>query len=44
VIVATGSKPRALPGVRVDNVRVLDNDGALAIPTCRSSSAWSAPA
>ena len=32
VIVATGSKPRALPGVAFDNERVLDNDGALAIP------------
>jgi dihydrolipoyl dehydrogenase len=32
VIVATGSKPRALPGVPMDNVRVLDNAGALAIP------------
>jgi dihydrolipoamide dehydrogenase len=32
VIVATGSKPRALPGTPFDNVRVLDNDGALAIP------------
>ena len=32
VIIATGSKPRALPGVTFDNVRVLDNDGALAIP------------
>jgi dihydrolipoamide dehydrogenase len=31
VIVATGSKPRALPGVAIDNVRVLDNEGALAI-------------
>ena len=31
VIVATGSKPRALPGVAIDNVRVLDNDGALAL-------------
>jgi dihydrolipoamide dehydrogenase len=31
VIVATGSKPRALPGVAMDNVRVLDNEGALAI-------------
>jgi len=31
VIVATGSKPRALPGVPFDNVRVLDNAGALAI-------------
>ena len=27
VIVATGSKPRALPGVAIDNVHVLDNDG-----------------
>ena len=33
VIVATGSKPRALPGVAIDNVRVLDNEGALAIPS-----------
>ncbi|MEO5766213.1 MAG: FAD-dependent oxidoreductase, partial [Casimicrobiaceae bacterium] len=31
VIVATGSKPRALPGAAVDNDRVLDNEGALAI-------------
>jgi dihydrolipoyl dehydrogenase len=31
VIVATGSKPRALPGVAIDNVRVLDNGGALAM-------------
>jgi dihydrolipoamide dehydrogenase len=32
VIVATGSKPRPLPQVAIDNVRVLDNEGALAIP------------
>ena len=32
VIIATGSTPRALPGVPFDNVRVLDNAGALAIP------------
>jgi len=32
VIVATGSNPRALPGVPFDNKLVLDNDGALAIP------------
>ncbi len=32
VIVATGSKPRMLPGVVADNVRILDNEGALAIP------------
>jgi len=31
VIVATGSKPRPLPGVAFDNERVLDNAGALAI-------------
>ncbi len=31
VIVATGSTPRALPGVAIDNVRVLDNAGALAL-------------
>ena len=31
VIVATGSKPRPLPGTAIDNVRVLDNEGALAM-------------
>jgi dihydrolipoamide dehydrogenase len=31
VIVATGSRPRPLPQVAIDNVRVLDNEGALAI-------------
>jgi len=31
VIVATGSKPRPLPGVAIDNKRVLDNEGALAL-------------
>jgi dihydrolipoamide dehydrogenase len=32
VIVATGSKPRALPGAPFDNKLILDNAGALAIP------------
>jgi len=32
VIVATGSKPRALQGAAFDNTLILDNDGALAIP------------
>src|SRR3954470_3813792 len=32
VIVATGSKPRALPLIAFDNDRILDNEGALAIP------------
>ena len=32
VIVATGSNPRALPGVPFDIKLILDNDGALAIP------------
>jgi dihydrolipoamide dehydrogenase len=31
VIVATGSKPRALPMIAIDNERVLDNAGALAL-------------
>ncbi len=31
VIVATGSKPRQLPGTPVDNRLVLDNDGALSV-------------
>ena len=33
VIVATGSTPRALPGVPFDEELVLSNDGALRIPT-----------
>jgi dihydrolipoamide dehydrogenase len=32
VVVATGSKPRALPGAAFDNKLILDNEGALAIP------------
>ena len=32
VIVATGSSPRALPGVAFDEERILSNDGALRIP------------
>lgn len=31
VIIATGSKARHLPGIPVDNVRVCDNEGALAM-------------
>ncbi|MBL8384344.1 MAG: dihydrolipoyl dehydrogenase [Burkholderiales bacterium] len=33
VIIATGSKARHLPGVPVDNVRICDNEGALALPS-----------
>jgi dihydrolipoamide dehydrogenase len=33
VIVATGSNPRALPGVPFDEEKVLSNDGALRIPS-----------
>ena len=33
VIVATGSKPRALPGAPFDNKLILDNEGALALPS-----------
>ena len=33
VIVATGSKPRALPGAPFDNKLILDNEGALAMPS-----------
>jgi dihydrolipoamide dehydrogenase len=32
VIIATGSKPRPLPQIAIDNIHVLDNEGALAIP------------
>lgn len=32
VVIATGSNPRALPGAPFDEVRVLSNTGALAIP------------
>jgi dihydrolipoamide dehydrogenase len=33
VIVATGSKPRALPGLPFDETKILSNDGALRIST-----------
>ncbi|MBK6009091.1 dihydrolipoyl dehydrogenase [Ramlibacter ginsenosidimutans] len=33
VIVATGSNPRALPGVPFDEEKILSNDGALRIPS-----------
>ncbi len=33
VIIATGSSPRALPGLEFDEVKVLSNDGALRIPS-----------
>ncbi len=33
VIIATGSKARHLPGVKVDNQMVCDNEGALAMPS-----------
>jgi len=36
VLIATGSAPRSIPGVTIDNVRVLDSTGALslaAVPT-----------
>jgi dihydrolipoamide dehydrogenase len=32
LLLATGSRPRSLPGVVIDNVRVLDNAGALRLP------------
>src|SRR5205807_2009757 len=32
ILVATGSRPRSLPGVVIDNDRVLDNAGALRLP------------
>ena len=35
---------RAARRVAIDNVLVLDNEGALAIAACRSGWAWSAPA
>jgi len=32
ILLATGSQPRSLPGVTIDNDRVLDNAGALRLP------------
>lgn len=32
VLIATGSKPRSLPGIPVDNARILDSTGALDLP------------
>ncbi|MEO8740671.1 MAG: dihydrolipoyl dehydrogenase [Casimicrobiaceae bacterium] len=37
VIIATGSKPRALPGAPFDNKLILDNEGALALPSVPKS-------
>ena len=33
ILLATGSRPRSLPGVTIDNARVLDNVGLLRLPT-----------
>jgi dihydrolipoamide dehydrogenase len=32
IVIATGSVPRSLPFAKVDNVNILDNEGALALP------------
>jgi dihydrolipoamide dehydrogenase len=32
IVIATGSVPRSLPFAKVDNINILDNEGALAIP------------
>lgn len=33
IVIATGSEPTPLPGVTIDNQRILDSTGALALPT-----------
>ncbi|MFP6860267.1 dihydrolipoyl dehydrogenase [Pseudomonas sp.] len=33
IVIATGSEPTPLPGVTIDNKRILDSAGALALPT-----------
>ncbi len=37
ILVATGSRPRSLPSVAIDNGRILDSTGALALPTVPKS-------
>ncbi|MDT9136431.1 FAD-dependent oxidoreductase, partial [Escherichia coli] len=32
IIIATGSEPTPLPGVTIDNQRILDSTGALSLP------------
>ena len=32
IVIATGSEPAPLPGVEIDNTRILDSTGALALP------------
>lgn len=32
IVIATGSEPTPLPGVEIDNVRILDSTGALSLP------------
>lgn len=34
VVIATGSEPRQLPGVAIDNKNILDNRGALSLTRC----------
>jgi dihydrolipoamide dehydrogenase len=36
-LVATGSRPRNLPGISIDNERILDSTGALALPSVPKS-------
>lgn len=44
VVIATGSQPRQLPGVTIDNQQILDNRGALALtavpPRLRCDRRW----
>jgi dihydrolipoamide dehydrogenase len=37
ILLATGSEPRSLPGVAIDNVRILDSTGALRLPAVPGS-------
>lgn len=37
VLIATGAAPRSIPGVTIDNVRVLDSSGALSLEAVPSS-------
>ncbi len=32
IVIATGSKPASLPGIEIDNKRILDSTGALSLP------------
>ena len=44
IVIATGSDVAQLPGIEIDEKRIVSSTGALTLARCRSSCWWSAPA